>query len=127
MFISILTAMLLLVQDEQTVTRTVTVQGPALNIPDEFAPAATTYFACKIASQGVPLRQGPNGPAFNPDNIQPGHDCSEIRNREMKRAMLMLKSSDMSKKKRKELVEQTFDQIDAFATYKPGPAPGGKE
>ena len=123
MFAFVVATALSLAQDQQTVTRTVTVSGPSLNIPDEFAPAAVTYFACKTASRGGDLRQGGAGQSFNPDNIQPGGDCSKIRERQMEHAMTMLKKSAVPRDKRRALVEKTFDEIDVFAAYKPGTAP----
>ena len=123
MFALVVAAALSLAQDQETVTSTVTVNGPSLNIPDEFAPAAVTYFACKTASRGGDLRQGSAGSNFNPDNIEPGDDCSKIRERQMEQAMTMLKQSAVPKDKRRALVEKTFDEIDVFAAYKPGPPP----
>ncbi|WP_309603468.1 hypothetical protein [Sphingomonas sp.] len=122
-FVALLAAAFAPAQEEATVTKTVTVNGPSLNIPDEIAPAAVTYFACKTASQGTVLRSGDSGTTFNPDDIRQGDDCSKIRERQMDRANEMLKVRAVPKKQRRALVEKTFDEIDAFAAYKPGPAP----
>jgi hypothetical protein len=98
---------------------TVTVEQN-LNIPDEIAPAIIPYVNCRVSSQGVPMRneRGETLDAVVP----PGGDCTPHRKQAAARANAMLKQyTDLSRMKRRDLIENTLNSIDKFTSWRTAP------